>query len=191
MIINYNDITSTQKYKVMSQSIIPRPIAWIVTVDNNIINVAPFSYFTPLSSNPPTVIVSIGHKDNNEPKDTLANIRKTKKATICFVNEIHLENMILSAQPLAKDISETTKFNIPTTDILDDYPPIIEGCDSAMFCNFHKEVELEGKTIPIILEIKSQYCNDNICDNNFNINLENISRIGKEFAISKKVKNDI
>jgi len=60
-----------------------------------------------------------------------------------------------------------------------------------MFCNFHKEVELEGKTIPIILEIKSQYCNDNICDNNFNINLENISRIGKEFAISKKVKNDI
>jgi len=187
MIIEYDNISATQKYKVMSQSIIPRPIAWIVTVDNDIINVAPFSYFTPLSSNPATVIVSIGHKLDNTPKDTLNNIRKTKKATICFVNETNLENMIASAEPLAKDISEVEKFNIPTKNIIDHYPPIIDGCDSAMFCDFHKEIDMEGQTIPIILEIKSQYFNDNICDERLNIDLDNISRVGKEYAKSTKI----
>ena len=101
MLIDYKDQELTQKYQLMAQTIIPRPIAWIVTEDKDgIINVAPFSYFIGLSSQPPTVLVSIGHKADGTPKDTLQNIRETKKCTICMVDEAHLEMMHFSSKGL-------------------------------------------------------------------------------------------
>ncbi|MGB5866837.1 MAG: flavin reductase, partial [Arcobacteraceae bacterium] len=87
MIIDYKDVNDLNRYKIMSDTVVPRPIAWIVTEDDGVINAAPFSYFVPLSSNPPVVIVSIGQKEAGVPKDSLHNILKHKKATICFVNK--------------------------------------------------------------------------------------------------------
>jgi flavin reductase (DIM6/NTAB) family NADH-FMN oxidoreductase RutF len=187
MLLDYKEIESKQIYKVMSQSIIPRPIAWIVTEDDGIVNVAPFSYFTPLSSNPPSVVVSIGHKADATPKDTLANIRKNKKATICFVNEVNLENMKNSANPHDKNESEIEIYNIETTKMLDNYPPIIASAQSAMFCDFHSEVPLEGKTVPIILEIKKQFFQDGLLSDRLDVQLDNIARVGKNFATMQDI----
>lgn len=187
MILKYKDLDPSRRYKVMSGSVIPRPIAWIVTEDEGVVNIAPFSYFTPLSSNPATVVVSIGHKKDSTPKDTLANIYKHKKATICFVKEAHLEKMKLSAQPLEKNISEADCYDIDMHKVLCDYPPIVKDTHSAMFCDFYSKVELPGKTIPVILEIKKQYFLDEKIDNDLNVFLENVSRVGKEFALNKKI----
>nr|MDA3908950.1 flavin reductase [Sulfurimonas sp.] len=100
MILNYDEVNDLDRYKIMSDTVIPRPIAWIVTEDDGVINAAPFSFFIPLSSNPATLIVSIGQKIPGVPKDSLANILKTKKATICFVNKDNLEKMKLCGTPL-------------------------------------------------------------------------------------------
>lgn len=86
MILDYKDVNDLNRYKIMSGSIVPRPIAWIVTEDNGVLNAAPFSYFIPISTNPALVIVAIGRKENESPKDTLANILKTKKQQ--FVSQI-------------------------------------------------------------------------------------------------------
>ena len=79
MILDYKDIDDLNRYKIMSGTVIPRPIAWIVTDDDGVLNAAPFSYFIPISSNPALLIVAIGRKDDGSPKDSLANILKTKK----------------------------------------------------------------------------------------------------------------
>lgn len=182
MIKKYNELSPTQIYKLMSQTVIPRPIAWIVTEDEGIINAAPFSYFIPLSSNPPTVIVSIGHKEDGSPKDTLANIRKNKKATICFVHEENLEDMKKSAESLPHDQSETETFHIETTRLLPDYPPVITSTKTALFCDLFEELDIGGKTIPVILKVSAQYIDDTIIDERDNIKLDNIGRVGKSFA---------
>ena len=52
MILDYKDIDDLNRYKIMSGTVIPRPIAWIVTDDDGVLNAAPFSYFIPISSNP-------------------------------------------------------------------------------------------------------------------------------------------
>ncbi len=62
MIIDYKDVNDLNRYKIMSDTVVPRPIAWIVTEDEGIINAAPFSYFIPLSSDPAVVIVSMVKK---------------------------------------------------------------------------------------------------------------------------------
>lgn len=175
-------IDPKKRYKVMSQSIVPRPIAWIVTKHDDTLNVAPFSYFTPLSSNPATCVVSIGHKLDGTQKDTLYNILNTKRATICFVDIKNLELMKLSAESFPKEISEVERFGMQIEEIKNGYPPIIKDTKCALMCDFHSKVDLEGNTIPIILEIKYQYLDDTIVDDELNIDLKNISRIGKEFA---------
>ena len=45
MILDYKDIDDLNRYKIMSGTVIPRPIAWIVTEDEGVLNAAPFSYF--------------------------------------------------------------------------------------------------------------------------------------------------
>jgi len=71
MLIDFREKSKSERYHLISNSVVPRPIAWIATESKcNTLNIAPFSYFTPLSSNPPTLLVSIGHRGDGRPKDT-------------------------------------------------------------------------------------------------------------------------
>jgi len=63
MIIDFSELKPRQIYKTMIQTIIPRPIAWTLTEnDNGSFNLAPFSYFNAIGSNPPMVSLSIEKK---------------------------------------------------------------------------------------------------------------------------------
>ncbi len=190
MLIDYSDKPLTQRYQLMAQTIIPRPIAWIVTQnEKGVINIAPFSYFMGLSSEPPTMIVSIGHKSDGSQKDTLKNIRESKKCTICMVDEAHLEQMHFSSKELDESESEAAAFDIKTKVISQDFPPMIEGVPSAFFCEFYQEIKLKGsKTIPLVLEIKEQFIDDSILSNKEKITLdyEPLARVGKSYALLGK-----
>ena len=185
MILDFSQLDSTKRYKLISQTVVPRPIAWIVTEDEGIINIAPFSYFTPLSSDPATVVVSIGHKSDGSKKDTLANILKTKKATICFVREEDKDLMNSTGEDLDKSVSEAEHFEKKKKRVQEDFPPMIEGVESALFCKFHSSVELTGRTVPIILEIQSGFYK-NITED-LKVDLSNIGRYGREYCRLTKI----
>ena len=188
MIIDYKEKELTQKYQLMAQTIIPRPIAWIVSENSDgLINIAPFSYFTGLSSNPATVLVSIGHKSDGTPKDTLKNIREQKKCTICFIAEEHLKQMNASAKELDTQTSEAEYFDIDTKSVVENFPPIVSGVPSAFFCTFNQEVLLEGsQTIPVVLNVEYQYIDEKCIEKEANkllINFSPVARIGKSYAL--------
>ncbi len=190
MKINFNDIAIPDRYKIMSQTIVPRPIAWIVTQNKEgIINIAPFSYFNALSSEPPTLIVSIGHKKDGTPKDTLQNIRNTHKATICLTPPHLLEKMFQSSEALPHNQSEKEKFGIETQIFLNDYPPMIEGVETAYFCDFFQEINIGGKTVPIIMKINTVYLDEKIITNKerWHIEAKAVGRIGKWFATDYEI----
>ncbi len=181
MILNYENIDDLNRYKIMSGSIVPRPIAWIVTDDNGILNAAPFSYFIPISTNPALVIVAIGKKDDGSLKDTLANILKTKKATICFPNRTNVEQVQKCATPLAKNESEIEKFEINVRKELEDYPPLISSTQTALFCEYYDTYKVEGDTTPIILKINYQYIEDGRISDRNHTNIDSIGRSGITF----------
>ena len=186
MIIDFHDLELKQRYKIMSRTIIPRPIAWIVT-EGKALNIAPFSYFMALSSNPPTLIVSIGHKKDGTPKDTLKNILEYKKCTICSVTPKHLSAMEATSESLPEEISEAEHFGIATKKIHPDFPPIVEDSPSAFFCSLYQVVDLEGsKTIPLILKIESYYVDDSYYDENYNFEFNLVARVGREYRLCDK-----
>jgi len=185
MIFNLDDNKLNEKYKLMAQTIIPRPIAWVVTEDEGIVNIAPFSYFIGLSSDPATVLISVGHKSDGTPKDTLANIRKTKKCTICMVDEKSLEKMHFSSKELDKDLSEAEIFKIKTEEVFENFPPMIKDIPAAYFCEFNQEIDLgASSTIPVVLSVKQIYVKDEAITDKERISIEfnPVARIGKSYA---------
>ncbi|NPA73697.1 MAG: flavin reductase family protein [Epsilonproteobacteria bacterium] len=191
MLFDYEKIEPSLRYKLMAGSIIPRPIAWIVSKnEKGVINIAPFSYFTALSSNPPTLIVSIGHKSDKTPKDTLKNIRDSKICTLCLVSQEDLKPMHYSSKELDGDTSEADIFHIETKEIEKDFPPIIKSTPVAFFCKLYQEVDLKGsKTIPLILKIKKEYIKDEFVDDDLRVDYNPVARLGGEYAfLSKHIK---
>jgi len=179
------DKTVNESYKLMAQTIIPRPIAWVVTENEGVVNIAPFSYFIGLSSDPASVLISVGHKADGTPKDTLANIRKHKKCTICMVEEKDLEKMHFSSKGLDKEISEAEMFNIETVSLRDGYPPMIKGVPSAYFCELNQEIDLGGgSTIPLVLNVKQIFVDDEVITDKerLTIAFKPVACIGKSYA---------
>ena len=184
MLIDFKENTATQRYFLMANTVVPRPIAWIAT-QGEVLNLAPFSYFTPLSSEPPTMIVSIGHRTEGTPKDTLRNLRNTKKCVISIVDETHFEAMHLSSKDLGPLESEAEAFGVTSQQLIEGYPLIPEGIKVAFFCDYLQEVELPGsKTIPVIVEIKHLYLDDQIITDKEKLKIEfdAIARVGRGYA---------
>ncbi len=179
------DTKLNENYKLMAQTILPRPIAWVVTEDNGVVNIAPFSYFIGLSSEPASVLISVGHKADGTPKDTLANIRKNRKCTICMVEEKDLKKMHFSSKGLEKDVSEAEQFDIETETMVEGYPPAIKGVPSAYFCTLNQEIDLGGgTTIPLVLNLKEIFIDDRIITDKerLSISFKPVARIGKSYA---------
>jgi flavin reductase (DIM6/NTAB) family NADH-FMN oxidoreductase RutF len=181
MILDYKDVNDLDRYKIMSGSIVPRPIAWIVTDDDRVLNAAPFSYFIPISTNPALVIVAIGKKDDGSPKDSLANILKTKKATICFPNKDNVEQLQKCATPLCKSESEIEKFQIDVKKELEDYPPMVSSTQTALFCEYYDTYKVDGDTTPVVLKINFQYIQDDRINERNHTKIESIGRVGVTF----------
>lgn len=186
MLFNLNkDKKVNETYKLMAQTIIPRPIAWVVTEDKGVINIAPFSYFIGLSSDPASVLISVGHKPDGTPKDTLANIRQHGKCTICMVAEQDLEKMHFSSKNLDKKFSEAETFGIETEMMVDGFPPKIKGAPSAYFCTLNQEIGLGGgTTVPLVLNVEQIFVDDEVITDKerLTIAFKPVARIGKSYA---------
>ncbi|ADV46497.1 flavin reductase family protein [Nitratifractor salsuginis] len=187
MTIDYQKISASDRYKLMAQSVVPRPIAWIVTEDEGVLNVAPFSYFTPLSSEPPSLVVSVGHRPDGTPKDTLANIRKHGRCTLCLVSPELLEPMHFSSKALAHDESEAEHFGIEMEKRFEGFPPAVKEAPVAFACTLLQEVDLPGsKTRPLILQIEAQYLAEGCVKDPERLYLDCsglVARIGPNYAL--------
>ena len=78
-----------ETYKLLIGCVVPRPIAWVSTVDlAGARNLAPFSFFNAIGSNPPAISISVSFVDGiDQRKDTLRNISDTGEFVVNIVDE--------------------------------------------------------------------------------------------------------
>jgi len=86
---------------LMNGVVVPRPIAWVSTIDvDGNRNLAPHSYFNAVSCEPPIVQFTSTHSSQHDPagyKDTLRNVRATGEFVINVVSEELLDAMNTTA----------------------------------------------------------------------------------------------
>jgi len=81
-------IGTKASYQLIIGSIVPRPIAFVSTQSpEGTGNIAPFSFFNGVSSNPPAVVISVARNSDGSKKDTLVNIEKNGEFVVNSVGE--------------------------------------------------------------------------------------------------------
>ncbi len=114
MIVNFDSTAPETVYKILIGSVLPRPIAWVSSIDRNgNANLAPFSFFTVASSNPPVLCFAPALKNEliegtqkAKPKDTLKNIQETGEFVVNIVSREIAEKMNQSSSSYPAAVSE-------------------------------------------------------------------------------------
>ena len=204
MIYDPKKLTFQQTHKLMIGSIIPRPIAFVATTSNEKINnIAPFSYFNGVCSNPPTIMFAPARRGwDGKEKDTLVNIRDTKEFTINIVSESFAQQMVECSTDYDSKVDE---FDISGLNIAKSkkiLPPRLKEAKISFECKLNQIVEIgdgkAGSGFVVIGSIVLFHINDEIITNE-KIDIQKLNPIGRlagdwytkptnNFKISRKIK---
>ena len=148
-------------YRFMISTIIPRPIAFVSTSDaNGHFNVAPFSYFAPLSSRPPLLGISINERAGVA-KDTLANARATGDFVVNIVTEAILKPMVRTSGDWPADVNEFEIAGLTPLASVRVRAPRVAESPVQFECRVEREVAL-GTTTLLIGEIVLAHAADDL-----------------------------
>lgn len=99
--------STKEMYKLLTGAIVPRPIALVSTVSSQgVTNLAPYSAFNLVSSDPPCLSISVAYAGEEKEKDTVTNIKQTKQFVVNSANLWHAEPLIQTAAEYPSDVSE-------------------------------------------------------------------------------------
>ena len=194
------ELEQTAIYKLLTGIVIPRPIGWISTInEDGIHNLAPFSYFNAVGDDPPHVMFSTVHS-NISNKDTLNNVLKTKQFVVNMVTEDLVEQMNMTSQPIPANESEFELAGLTPIESILVLPPRVKECKITMECEMVHHYKLEnsktgGATI-VIGKIVLFHIDESVLLENYKINLEtykpiarlagsNYSKLGEIFSIKR------
>jgi len=200
MEFNPDTLEASAIYKLLTGSVIPRPIGWISTIDENgINNLAPFSYFNMIGDDPPHVMFST-RRDNNTNKDTLNNVLSTKQFVVNMVTEDLVEQMNTTSQAVPSYVDEFELVGltpIASTKIKPNRvkeSPINFECE--MVHHYFLEDHKQGGACIVIGRIVIMHIDESVLLDNYKINMEtykpvarlagsNYSKIGEVFSIKR------
>lgn len=140
--------TKADNYKLLTNLVVPRPIAWVTSVDaGGVVNLAPFSFFNAVGSDPMYVVVSVGNREDGTPKDTAANIAGSGEFVVNLVTEELMGAMNVSAADFPPDVSEVIAANLETADSIKIKPPRLSQAQAALECKLYKAEPLGAYTL--------------------------------------------
>ncbi len=183
MIIDPKGSDPKNIYKLMIGSIVPRPIAFVSTQNpKGGLNLAPFSFFTGVSANPPTILFCpMVRGSDSKTKDTLQNIAATKEFVVNVVSERFAEQMNLTSaefQPEVDEFAESGLTPIPSEKVK---PPRVKESPINMECRLLQIVPVSSEPLGgsvVIGEIVLFHVADEIFDN-FRVDLKKLAPIGR------------
>jgi flavin reductase (DIM6/NTAB) family NADH-FMN oxidoreductase RutF len=166
-------------YKVLTNVVVPRPIAWVTTQNHGgIINLAPFSFFNAVGSDPLYVVVSIGFRDDGSPKDTAKNIEARGEFVVNLVTEELLGAMNISAAEFPPDQSELIAADLHAASSVHIKTPRLAEADVSLECRLYRSVALGTNTL-FIGEVVMFHVADHLLGPRFHVdNFAPIGRLG-------------
>jgi len=177
MQLDFSTLSANQIYHTMIQTVIPRPIAWVLSEnESGNFNLAPFSYFTAVASDPALLMFSIGKKLGEDQqdinKDTLKNIQKRQDFVVHIAHAELVNELNTSAANLAYGESELDSAGLSTTPMEGFRVPRVTETKIAFACSLYEIKEIGNKPMSLVFgEIHSAYICDSIIEQQENRNI--------------------
>ncbi|MCJ1765334.1 flavin reductase family protein [Mammaliicoccus sciuri] len=180
-------LSQKENYKLLIGSIIPRPIALVTTEsDDNVLNIAPFSFFNVVSSDPPILSIAV-QRVNGEMKDTARNIIQNKEAVVHIVDTDNVRDANQTAAMLSHEESELERTNFETVDSVEVSVKGLKQSKVRFEAVLYDDIVIEKDGQPIsdllLVEVKYYHFDERIYDDGY-INKEELN------AVSRLAGND-
>jgi len=183
MQLNPEELTNRDRYKLMIGAIVPRPIAWVSTIDaEGRPNLAPFSFFTAVCPDPMTLLFAPGWSGlRGRMKDTLYNIRAVPEFVINITNEATAEAMNLTATEFEAGVDEFAWAGVTPEPSQTIRVPRVAEAPVAFECKLQQIVvvnEGPGGGVVVFGEVQSIFVRDDLYENG-RIPTEKLQPIGR------------
>ncbi|HEI7998056.1 TPA: flavin reductase family protein [Staphylococcus aureus] len=182
-------LTARENYKLLIGSIIPRPIAFVTTLNQDAsVNAAPFSFFNIVNNHPPMIAIAV-QRAGGKRKDTALNIERTGDFVVHITDEDNVQDINETAAPLAYGDSELSRTELSLLTSTTIKTPGIKDAKMRFECKLSQMIllgdVLDGADL-IIGEIVTYHIDDSIYEGDFKINpqaLQAVSRLaGNDYA---------
>lgn len=137
MQLDFAALKPLDRYKLLSATVIPRPIAWVTTQSAaGVVNAAPYSFFNVFSEEPALIVLGLQHREG-VPKDTTRNIHETCEFVVNIATPAALPALVDSAAAYPPETSETEALGLETLPSLKVTPPRLACAAVALECRRH------------------------------------------------------
>ena len=181
MIIDPSELDPQSVYKLLIGSVVPRPIAWTSTVnEHGVRNLAPFSFFTVASRQPPMLCISVGPRvDSNIPtKDTLDNIEDTGEFVVNIVSLSLSNTMFESSKNHPPEADEFEKAGLTPAPCEVVGAPRVEEAGVSMECLLDRVLPL-GTDHLVIGRMVRFHVRDELYGKNGRIDVAGLDPLGR------------
>jgi len=168
-----------QQYKLMSGSVVPRPIALVTSMGPAGINAAPFSLFNMVGTDPPSLMFSIGSQGNGREKDTLTNIRAWPEFVVHICSEAIAAAMNACATDYPSHVSEVEEAGFTTVPSLKVKPPRIAEAPVHLECRLIQIMPVGTRHHIVLGEVLMFHFHEGIVDEHLNVDVHALKPIGR------------
>jgi flavin reductase (DIM6/NTAB) family NADH-FMN oxidoreductase RutF len=148
MLFDFETLPAQERYKLLVSTVVPRPIAWVVTLDaEGLPNAAPYSFFNAFADDPAVVGIGCGPRPEGSRKDTLANIEATGQFTVCLVPHRLIHEMVATATEFPPEVDELAEVGLTQAPSAKVKPPRIAESPVAMECETFQLIRAGHHTI--------------------------------------------
>lgn len=134
-LFDFAKLAAKERYKLLCGVVVPRPIAFVTSMDEDgRINAAPFSFFNVFSEDPPQIVLGLKHRQIGEMKDTTRNLARAGHFVVNMVDEPLAETMNLASTDFPRDVSEVEELSIATSPGVRQPVPWITASPFALEC---------------------------------------------------------
>jgi flavin reductase (DIM6/NTAB) family NADH-FMN oxidoreductase RutF len=158
-------------YKILIGSVVPRPIAWVSSVDAaGVRNLAPFSYFMAITHDPPTIAFSCGPRGAETSgargrKDTLANVEATREFVVNIVDDPLAEAMNVTSGDYPPEVDEFTQAGLAAAAGVKVKAPRVAAAPIAMECRLARVIPVGNLPHHLVMgEIVHLHVRDDVYD---------------------------
>lgn len=162
MDFDFAKLQPQERYKLLTGLVVPRPIAWVTSLNSDdSVNAAPFSFFNAMGSDPALLVIGVGNHHPLRPKDTAANIKRSGVFVVNLVSEALAEAMNITATEFPPDISEVEVAGLQTVPSVHVAVPRLAQAPAGFECRLHTVLEI-GRNRMLIGEVLGAFVQDRL-----------------------------
>lgn len=177
---DFAELSARDRYKLLIGAVVPRPIAWVTSIDKaGRVNAAPFSFFNVLSADPAILAIGVENHEDQRFKDTGHNIRATGEFTVNIVDRVNLDAMNVTAFPFPPGVNELAASGLTAMPGHLVQSPYIQEAPVALECRRYITLEISSSREIVLGQVVAMHVRSTIINERLHIDPAGLDAMGR------------